>query len=599
MPDKIPQSLVAQLNTVVAVSWWNRVEPRPRTPEVADTLAAKVRDPLWMLTRQWQFGEFQGEDAASPAWVQLAGGLTNVVGWRVSATDPDAQPAPLAALTAPLEEEVETESFTADLAVRAELGLLLGQLLDDQGLTAPQRDKVVAAARADFSLDTTKVEPGDAAAMRFSAVCGDRALDGIALAGADAAAVAALVAKPDVAPFAAKVKAAIKALQDEVAGTLGAVGTAAGDAWRTERLEYEVEVAVEPPEGQGSLLLRAQPDRDATFEWYTMDLESRGSVPATPAGVGAAAAGGEQATFKQSLLPTFVRFRGMPNHRFWDFERGSSDYGAVIPDKRDLAKLLVADFMLIHGNDYFVVPLDQPVGTAARISELVVHDVFGGRTLVPRADATPTAPDARWTCFSTSVIDEDGAPADFFLIPPSAGPARLAGEAIEDVRFVRDEQANLVWAIEQSVEGGDGRPWLGRARHVAATQGEPAEIVPASAAPLLYRLQSFVPWHWFPMLPVSLSQVTGETILERGQMVRPDGVTKPQPLGRLLAAPPESSYRVREETIPRTGLRLVREVVRARWMNGETHLWIARRKLVGRGEGSSGLRYDEARIKAP
>jgi hypothetical protein len=35
-------------------------------------------------------------------------------------------------------------------------------------------------------------------------------------------------------------------------------------------------------------------------------------------------------------------------------------------------------------------------------------------------------------------------------------------------------------------------------------------------------------------------------------------------------------------------------VVRARDLLGGTHLWTARRNFVGRGEGSSGLRYDIA-----
>ncbi|HEX9895236.1 MAG TPA: hypothetical protein VGA78_15010, partial [Gemmatimonadales bacterium] len=207
--------------------------------------------------------------------------------------------------------------------------------------------------------------------------------------------------------------------------------------------------------------------------------------------------------------------------------------------------------------------------------------------------------DARWTCFSTSIADQEGRPADFLLLPPSVGPARLTGAHIEDVRFVRDEQANLVWAIEQTTEGGDGLPWPGRERHVASTTREPREPIPATTAPLIYRLQSFVPWHWFPMLPVSLDQFTGETALERGQMIRPDGITSPAPDGRLLQAPIQGVYRVREEAVPRTGLKVVREVVRSRWLLGETHLWIARRKTAGRGEGSSGLRYDEARRSTP
>ena len=56
---------------MASITYWNRLEPRPVAPSIAETLAARLRDPLWLLTRQWQFGEFQGEDAGSPAYVHI------------------------------------------------------------------------------------------------------------------------------------------------------------------------------------------------------------------------------------------------------------------------------------------------------------------------------------------------------------------------------------------------------------------------------------------------------------------------------------------------------------------------------------------------
>src|SRR5438874_2611511 len=48
------------------VRGWNRLEGRPRSEDFERSLKAEVRDPLWFLTRQWQFGEFEGDDAGSP-----------------------------------------------------------------------------------------------------------------------------------------------------------------------------------------------------------------------------------------------------------------------------------------------------------------------------------------------------------------------------------------------------------------------------------------------------------------------------------------------------------------------------------------------------
>ena len=39
------------------------------TDEDATSLAMRIADPLWMLGRQWQFGEFKGEDNGSPICV--------------------------------------------------------------------------------------------------------------------------------------------------------------------------------------------------------------------------------------------------------------------------------------------------------------------------------------------------------------------------------------------------------------------------------------------------------------------------------------------------------------------------------------------------
>jgi len=48
------------------VGVWNRLEGRPRAKDFDRALRAEVRDPLWLLTRQWQMGEFRGSDAGSP-----------------------------------------------------------------------------------------------------------------------------------------------------------------------------------------------------------------------------------------------------------------------------------------------------------------------------------------------------------------------------------------------------------------------------------------------------------------------------------------------------------------------------------------------------
>ena len=74
MPD--PQIVVNMDAAVLerlhpAITRWNRLEGRPRTHNFDRAMRAEVRDALWMLSRQWQMGEFYGDDAGSPLLAQV------------------------------------------------------------------------------------------------------------------------------------------------------------------------------------------------------------------------------------------------------------------------------------------------------------------------------------------------------------------------------------------------------------------------------------------------------------------------------------------------------------------------------------------------
>jgi hypothetical protein len=71
----------------------------------------------------------------------------------------------------------------------------------------------------------------------------------------------------------------------------------------------------------------------------------------------------------------------------------------------------------------------------------------------------------------------------------------------------------------------------------------------------------------------------------------PEGTPVP-PRGRILL--PGQQLEIFEEEVPRVGARLTRLWTLGRGADGSTHLWRGRRKGAGRGEGSSGLRFDSA-----
>jgi hypothetical protein len=570
-----------------SITYWNRLEPRPRTADIAAPMAARVRDPLWFLTRQWQLGELAGEDAGSPAYVRIAYRESPFLAWRPEGGTPE----PIDG-TAPLEELVETEAFSEHLGLRCELGQLAESLLEAAGqitLVPLIRRAYPIAVRTEAEL-ARNPDPDEA---RFLRVVAGRVADGVTLLREAAAGAPDLPPRLTVPPFEVPtplrgaVAGALEALRAEVAALYETIGQEDAPAWKPERLEYGAESIVRTADG-GEATLAADPGADGDFDWYAFDL--RASAPPPRDGEPSAA---EPQT--RSVLPIHVRFRGMPNHRWWDFETSRTDFGAIQPDRRDLVRLLVMDFMLIAGNDWFVAPLTVPTGSLCQIDALVVHDVFGGTTLVPRADAGPAAGPLPWSMFSTAA---PAGVAPFFLVPPTAATAVQQGTVIEEVRFLRDETANMVWGIEHTIAGGLGQPLAGQERAQLVAAGEASTPPASSALPLRYQLETLVPENWIPFLPVAIDALRGDIALERSAVVRarPDGtLVAVRPRGRVLTPPGVDPYQVREEEVTRAGTRVLRVVCRSRWVDGSTHLWIARRKTVGAGEGSSGLQYDLAK----
>ena len=110
-----------------------------------------------------------------------------------------------------------------------------------------------------------------------------------------------------------------------------------------------------------------------------------------------------------------------------------------------------------YGNDWFVVPLTLPVGSITAVDSLVVTDTFGVRTLLrPIGDAGHCRRPAS-SMWQHEFIRRPGSdierPASTTCFSCRRPPgASLEGAALEDVLFMRDEMANLAWAIERSIE---------------------------------------------------------------------------------------------------------------------------------------------------
>src|SRR5512138_472331 len=127
MPEvnyQILEPLFMQVYRIPSITAYNRLESSPRTEDFTRSLKAEVRDALWMLTRQWQFGEFQGEDAASPVTAQILGMRDSI----------DRMAFPNGKVfgyeeNIPMEVKVEREFINADLNLSLQMGRYFIKLL--------------------------------------------------------------------------------------------------------------------------------------------------------------------------------------------------------------------------------------------------------------------------------------------------------------------------------------------------------------------------------------------------------------------------------------------------------------------------------------
>jgi hypothetical protein len=169
----------------------------------------------------------------------------------------------------------------------------------------------------------------------------------------------------------------------------------------------------------------------------------------------------------------------------------------------------------------------------------------------------------------------------------------LTGPPLEEVHYLRDELADLVWAVERIAQAPSGIP-IDRSRASAA--GRPpvdlSSTIPleylqgATDGRVSYRLRTDVPGNWFPLLP---PEVGSGSMLIPATVAPLGGSVAPRPGTRILA---EQSGGVPAEEVSRVGLQARRMWRYARWTDGRHLAWIARQTGPGRGPGSSGLRFD-------
>lgn len=579
------QSFARSVLTIPSITTWTRLEPQPREGSMQRSLQAQVRDPLWFLARQWQMGEFLGDDAGSPVQATLGVEQRNITTYRPGLDD-----SKTAAIdpTLPIEAHVERESVSLRLRGSVQLGLYFEALVAQEGIGSA--DSVIAAFRKAFPISNAPPDPtySDSDCLRFRSIAAGRVTDGEALYQS-VNAIASGQPPPIPLPPEAGNEGMPKVLADFTAYRKSLFSEPSQDtAWQSQRLDYGF--ALGSPLPNDNLLLNASDFPGGHLDWYSFDLATAQANQASSAN----SATVTPVTF--TFLPNHVIFRGMPDPRWWNFEDAVTDFGQLDADHVDLAKLLVMEFALVYGNDWFSVPVPTPIGTIERVTTLVVTDTFGVRTLIRPSEQTQINSGERpWSMFKLSGQDRR---SDFIAMAPTLGVADES-EPLEEVLFLRDDMAAMAWAVEHQLQGDLDAPLDAYELYLRRIKADPPPPPPKATAggpKVYYTLETSVPDNWIPMVPVRSPQ--NELFLRRGTMEIATSGGFVFLKAHALILEPQHPFFVADRVVSRAGVLVDRYFRRTRSADGSTFAWMARRSQQGKGPGWSGLRFDIVRDMA-
>lgn len=633
--------------------FWQRIEPRSRSDNITRSLQAQVRDPAWMLTRQWQVGEFAAEDAGSPIKTSLMTTTTRITRLKYAGMETPYQEINH---KVPLEVYVERESIfhennppnwrfriQAGQQFARELKKIMNQEMAEDILKSLRKSYV---AGIDPSiLDHNSVESDSREFLlpiTGSLLNSDdrRSLDGYELLSKTEEEIRTVF--EDLDQF-NNVKTAIENLKSWCEELYSQPFETNITPWQSKRMEYEFFVSA-PEKNKKQTVLVAREYDGNELDWFDFSVHHKKNYQLGEAR--------ELIDIEENLpssteeqidsIPTNLTFYGNPNHRWWRFEDAQTDFGALNLNKVDLGKLLMMEFVIIHSNDWFIIPYEAYQDQLRRMKKHSYKDAATNLNLlaIDLEDSTIQAlitiiggiADGAELTEITDAIDNNVKLTE--IIEIARGLATDDNEDInriiesiietaeksqlaEVLRLTENAAEYLVKTLKaltleaiishtndaikilQGIKPFDNEPIdvsqkvdyiLNKVDEYAHILGLPKRD--EDKGPLLsYRFASIIPENWIPYIAVRREVGKRSILLERANMIRNDPTLSPDPLlpKTLLL---NSSLKVNEETVSRAGLKVQLNYQRTRWINGSTYLWMGRNVGPGRGEGSSGLRFD-------
>ena len=345
-------------------------------------------------------------------------------------------------------------------------------------------------------------------------------------------------------------------------------------------------------------------------------------------------------------IPTPCTFAAAPNKRLWQMEDHKVYFGQnTVSDgdgtgvRQSEGNVVAMKYAMMYSNDWMLFPLDTEIGKYITVKKIEVYDSFGERVEVNSESRAGNNEKLRpseeqWQVFTNSTRGERGVTKENGLYYAPQLAATIEGKPVEKVSFLRDEMANMVWGVEECVSDGCGgtldadlyatrlstivNDWNEKtmAPYVKQTVGfgeVASDEQTQDTAKFRYLLQTKVPYNWIPFIPQHIPNndvFNGggrEMLLRRGKMPcyiceKEEHRIPVRPMGDILRPAlnkngVETPMYINEEAVQSTGIKLMKNYQRARWIGGKTFTWFGIKKELSKTEDSSGLTFDELERK--
>jgi hypothetical protein len=259
------QTAIESSGGTPSITTWTRIEPLPCDDSMQQSLQQYVRDPLWILGRQYQFGEFLADDRGSPAHAMVQVEFRTITTYRPGVDDSNT-----VAIDSnlPIEVHMERESVALQLRGSVQLGQYFESLLRSQNID------LISKFRQAFPIVETPSDgiyaPADARCFRRLVTA--KVTDGEALYWAAPALIKGQ-APPNPLTAGDVTDTVKKLLGDLVCFRQSVFSEPSHDvAWQPPKLTYDFALG-SPVSGQ-NLLLTARDFPGGKLDWYSFLMEN-------------------------------------------------------------------------------------------------------------------------------------------------------------------------------------------------------------------------------------------------------------------------------------------------------------------------------------